>query len=59
MRVLSNGLSVVFRPIEPEDQSGLNDFVKSLSLQSLHFRFLGIIKELPLRNTAKTLLYRL
>ncbi len=50
VRVLSNGVTVVFRPIEPSDQSRLNDFVKSLSLESLHFRFLEIIKELPLET---------
>ena len=47
VRALSNGLTVVFRPIEKSDQARLNDFVKSLSSESLHFRFLEIIKELP------------
>jgi acetyltransferase len=47
VRALNNGVSVVFRPIESSDVSRLNDFVKSLSLESLHFRFLEIMKELP------------
>ncbi len=45
-RALNNGLSVIFRPIEPTDQSKYNDFFKSLSPESIHMRFFCIIKEL-------------
>jgi acetyltransferase len=47
LRVLKNGVSVVFRPIECSDKAMFQDFFKSLSATSVHFRFLGIIKELP------------
>jgi acetyltransferase len=46
-RVLRNGVSVVFRPIECSDQGMFKDFFKSLSPASVHFRFFEIIKELP------------
>jgi acetyltransferase len=45
--VLRNGVSVVFRPIVPADQQRLGEFVAGLSLESLHFRFLEIKKEVP------------
>ena len=47
LHTLKNGVSVVFRPIECSDKPKFQDFFKSLSAASVHFRFLGIIKELP------------
>jgi acetyltransferase len=46
-QVLRNGACVVFRPIECSDQQRLSEFVAGLSLESLHFRFLEIKKEIP------------
>jgi acetyltransferase len=46
-RTLHNGRSVTFRPIECTDQVEFKEFFKSLSPESVHFRFLEIIKELP------------
>jgi acetyltransferase len=45
-RQLKNGLSVVFRPIKPEDELRFNELFKSLSQESVRFRFFQIIKEL-------------
>jgi acetyltransferase len=46
-RVLRNGVNVIFRPIQPADQQKLGNFIAGLSRESLHFRFLGIKKEIP------------
>ncbi len=46
-RTLQNGVNVVFKPIECADKEPFKEFFKSLSPASVHFRFFGIIKELP------------
>ncbi len=43
---MKNQTSVVLRPIKPEDEGRFNDLFKSLSPQTMHFRFFEIIKEL-------------
>jgi acetyltransferase len=45
-RTLKNGTKVVFRPIKSEDEPCFNDLFKSLSSESVRFRFFEIIKEL-------------
>jgi acetyltransferase len=37
---------VSLRPIKPEDEERFNAFLKSLSLESMRFRFFAIIKEM-------------
>src|SRR5664280_1841825 len=44
-RTLDNGLSVTFRPIACTDQAEFKEFFKALSPESVHFRFLEIIKD--------------
>ncbi len=44
-RTLDNGLSVTFRPIECNDHAEFKEFFKALSPESMHFRFLEIIKD--------------
>jgi acetyltransferase len=53
LRTLKNGVMVVFRPIECIDKTKFQDFFKSLSASSVHFRFFGIIKELPNETVEK------
>ena len=45
-RTLKNGLRVTLRPIKPEDEAGFNELFKSLSEESVRFRFFEIIKEM-------------
>lgn len=45
-RKLNNGAEVVLRPIKAEDENRFNDLIKSLSAQSMRFRFFEIIKEM-------------
>jgi acetyltransferase len=45
-RVLKNGFRVTFRPIKPEDETKFNELFKSLSVESVRFRFFQIIKEM-------------
>jgi len=45
-RTLKNGVEVTLRPIKPEDESRFNDLFKSLSEESVRFRFFEIIKEM-------------
>ena len=45
-RTLKNGLLVTLRPIKPEDEAGFNELFKSLSEESVRFRFFEIIKEM-------------
>ena len=45
-RTLKNGLQVNFRPIKSEDELRFNELFKSLSQESVHFRFFEIIKEM-------------
>jgi acetyltransferase len=44
---LKSGVEVVLRPIKAEDEGRYNDLIKSLSPQSMRFRFFAIIKEIP------------
>jgi acetyltransferase len=46
MRTLKNGSRVTLRPIKPEDENRFNDLFKSLSAQSVRFRFFETIKEM-------------
>jgi acetyltransferase len=45
-RRLKNKTQVSLRPIKPEDEERFNDFMKSLSVESMRFRFFNIIKEM-------------
>jgi acetyltransferase len=45
-RRLKNETRVLLRPIKPEDEERFNEFLKSLSLESMRFRFFEIIKEM-------------
>ena len=44
---LRDGTPVVLRPIKPEDEGRFSDLFKSLSPQTMRFRFFEIIKEMP------------
>jgi acetyltransferase len=46
VRRLKNETNVSLRPIKPEDEERFNAFMKSLSLESMRFRFFAIIKEM-------------
>lgn len=43
---LKNGTEVMQRPIKPEDEGRFNELFKSLSKETMRFRFFEIIKEL-------------
>jgi acetyltransferase len=43
---LKDGTSVAFRPIKPEDESLLGELFKSLSEETMRFRFFQIIKDM-------------
>jgi acetyltransferase len=45
-RRLKNETRVLLRPIKPEDEERFNEFLKSLSLETMRFRFFEIIKEM-------------
>jgi acetyltransferase len=45
-RTLKNGVKVTLRPIKPEDENRFNVLFKSLSEQSVRFRFFETIKEM-------------
>lgn len=42
---LKNGTQVSLRPIKPEDEVRFNEFLRSLSAETMQFRFFEIIKE--------------
>ena len=46
-RRLRDGAEVVLRPIKAEDEGRFNELIKSLSPQSMRFRFFEIFKEFP------------
>jgi acetyltransferase len=46
-RRLKNGAIVVLRPIKAEDEGRYNDLIKSLSPQTMRFRFFAVMKEIP------------
>jgi acetyltransferase len=43
---LKNNISVLLRPIKPEDEERLNKLITSLSKETMRFRFFQIIKEM-------------
>jgi len=43
---LKNGTQVLLRPIKPEDEERFNEFLMSLSEETMRFRFFQILKEL-------------
>ena len=45
-RKLKNETQVLLRPIRPEDEGRYNELFKSLSQESMRFRFFQIMKEL-------------
>jgi acetyltransferase len=45
-RRLKNETQVSLRPIKPEDEERFNEFLKSLSVETMRFRFFEIIKEM-------------
>jgi acetyltransferase len=45
-RELKNGTKVLFRPIKPEDEGRFNELLKSLSEETMRFRFFALIKEM-------------
>jgi acetyltransferase len=46
-RTLKNGSEVLLRPIKAEDEGRFNELLKSLSPESMRFRFFEVIKEMP------------
>ena len=46
-RALKDGAQVLLRPIKPEDEKRFNEFLLSLSKETMRFRFFQILKELP------------
>jgi acetyltransferase len=46
IRHLKNNTQVLLRPIKPEDEERFNEFMKSLSIESMRFRFFNLIKEM-------------
>ena len=50
---LKNGVSVLLRPIMPEDEIRFNDFLKSLSEETMRFRFFEIFKEMSHETLTK------
>jgi len=46
-RRLKNGAEVLLRPIKAEDEDHFNELIKSLSAESMRFRFFEIFKEMP------------
>jgi acetyltransferase len=45
VRELKNGARVLLRPIKPEDEARFNEFLTSLSEETMRFRFFQILKE--------------
>ena len=45
--VLANGVALLIRPIQPEDAQRERDFVARLSPETLYFRFMMPVRELP------------
>jgi acetyltransferase len=46
-RRLKDGTEVVLRPIKAEDEKQFDQLIKSLSVESMRFRFFEIFKEIP------------
>jgi acetyltransferase len=45
-RELKNGTKVLLRPIKPEDEGRFHELLKSLSEETMRFRFFALIKEM-------------
>ena len=52
-RTLKNGEEVLLRPIKAEDEGRFNELIKSLSQESMRFRFFSVIKEMPHETLTK------
>lgn len=50
---LKNGISIRLRPIIPEDERRFNDFLMSLSEETMRFRFFEIFKEMSHETLTK------
>jgi acetyltransferase len=50
---LKNATQVSLRPIKPEDEERFNELVKSLSAESMRFRFFNIIREMSHETLTK------
>jgi acetyltransferase len=50
---MKDGTTVFIRPIKPEDEPMLREFIHSLSRKSLYFRFFGFLRLLPHRMLAR------
>ncbi|MCW3478939.1 bifunctional acetate--CoA ligase family protein/GNAT family N-acetyltransferase [Neisseriaceae bacterium JH1-16] len=48
-----NGVSVLLRPIRPEDEPRYSDFLKALTAQDMHFRFFDTLRQLPHSQLAR------
>ncbi|HEX9261848.1 MAG TPA: bifunctional acetate--CoA ligase family protein/GNAT family N-acetyltransferase [Candidatus Bathyarchaeia archaeon] len=53
LRRLKGGAEVVLRPIKAEDESNFNELIKSLSVESMRFRFFEQIKEMSHETLTK------
>ena len=52
-RTLKNGAEVVLRPVKAEDEDHYNEMIKSLSPESMRFRFFQVFKEMPHERLAR------
>ena len=52
-RRLKDGTEVVLRPIKAEDEGRFDELIKSLSAESVRFRFFEIFKEIPHETLTK------
>jgi len=52
-RRLNDGTEVVLRPIKAEDEGRFDELIKSLSAESVRFRFFEVFKEIPHETLTK------
>jgi acetyltransferase len=52
-RTLKNGTEVLLRPIKAEDEGRFDELIKSISLESMRFRFFEVMKEMPHKRLAR------
>jgi acetyltransferase len=52
-RRLTDDTEVILRPIKAEDEEHFNQLIKSLSIESVRFRFFQILKEIPHETLTK------
>jgi acetyltransferase len=50
---LKSGISVLLRPIIPEDEGRFSDFLRSLSEETMRFRFFSVFKEMSHERLVK------